>query len=110
MSASKFTPGPWAWNSEQQLVASEVLDMSIGEEFAQPTVIIETDSGFYPPRGADRDLLASAPDLLAALHEAHDALKSCYDVNDYPASGRSQQDKAIETAAAAIAKATGAAK
>jgi hypothetical protein len=34
--------------------------------------IVETDSGYYPPRAADARLIAAAPDLLAALdHLVH---------------------------------------
>ena len=42
------TQGPWHWNDELQLVTEK------GE------VIIETDSGAYPPRVQDRPLLEHA--------------------------------------------------
>lgn len=54
---NKATPGPWTWNDSDQLTAGSVL-------------IVETDSGVYPPHGADRLLIAAAPELLAALQIA----------------------------------------
>lgn len=64
MNMRKHTAGPWVWNARGQLTAGTQLD-SLGDE--EDIVIVETDGGFYPPRGADRALLAAAPDLFAAV-------------------------------------------
>ncbi|WP_341702572.1 hypothetical protein [Ferrovibrio sp.] len=52
-------------------------------------------------------LFAAAPDLLAALEEAEEGLASSYQVCDYPANGRSQQDRALASVRAALARAKG---
>jgi hypothetical protein len=52
-------------------------------------------------------LIAAAPELLAALKVARDALQCCYQVVDYPADGTTEQDAAIRSARAAIARAEG---
>ena len=57
MTDSKHTPGPWRWNDSDEL------------EAADGAIVVETDSACYPPYGADRDLIAAAPELLAALVE-----------------------------------------
>jgi len=44
-------------------------------EEPRPVRIIETDSGVYPPYGADQHLIAAAPDLLAALKLAREELE-----------------------------------
>ena len=57
---AKATPGPWAIVHE---VPDEISGIYAGKER-----IIETDSGFYPPRLADADLIAHSPtDLTRAL-------------------------------------------
>lgn len=58
------TSGPWVWNENGQMVAGNIKD-EFGDD--RPNIIIETDSGFYGPRGADRSLIAGAPDMLAVL-------------------------------------------
>lgn len=67
---SKHTEGPWEWNGKDQLVATTVMTQPyFDDEKTEPVVIIETDGGYYPPRGYDRLLLAAAPDLLTALND-----------------------------------------
>lgn len=120
---SKHTAGPWEWNHVDQLVAVNVMtpsfdDLDTDEDERKPVVIIETDGGFYPPRGPDRLLLAAAPDLLVALQKVM-ALNSPFTGNpshadlvefwqDEKEQGRGAADDMLE-ALAAIAKATGAA-
>jgi hypothetical protein len=95
---SKFTPGPWYWNDQDQMVSEVLEDI----DYFGPTqiVIIETDSGVYPPRGQDRRLIAAAPELLAALQDFALYFRSrhfdCI-----------EQSNAYVLAIAAIAKATG---
>jgi len=50
-------------------------------------------------------LIAAAPTMLDALKSAESALASCYQVCDYPANGRSDQDYALSEVRDAIAKA-----
>lgn len=91
---NKHTPGPWEWNELDQLVATSVFDENYGDE-QRPVVIVETDSGFYPPRANDRPLIAAAPDLLEALLDM---------VSDRDC----LSEATVKFARAAIAKATGA--
>jgi hypothetical protein len=42
--------------------------------------------------------------LLDALRAAEDALESCYDVTEFPCSGKSKQDVALETVRAALSQ------
>ena len=62
---SNHTPGPWVWNDDDQLVS-----LSKKSELGSPERIVETDSGYYPPFGADRDLIAAAPLMLHELYAA----------------------------------------
>lgn len=62
--------------------------------------IVQTDSGYYPPRIDDARLIAAAPDMLDALNAMRDG---AYGNPSYPA-----ENDAIDAAAdAAIAKAEG---
>ena len=76
----KHTPGPW------ELVLSDggrvlgirttaLYPVEWDEDDTQPRKIVETDSGFYPPRLPDARLIAAAPDLLEAL----EGLRKHYD-------------------------------
>jgi len=55
------TPGPWKWNEVDQMCGPDDPD------FHDP--IIETDSGVYGPRAADRALIAAARTAVPALVE-----------------------------------------
>lgn len=60
------TATPWIWNGMDQLVSSVAKDHN-----DEPSLIIETDSGFYPPNNDDREFIACACNahdgLVAAL-------------------------------------------
>lgn len=65
---TQHTKGPWYWNEKHQLVSATAKEYDWpADEDNTPKRIVETDGGHYPPRGADRALIAAAPDLLAAL-------------------------------------------
>jgi hypothetical protein len=73
------TPGPWkwvdgylyeaaAWDRYSACMALPESDEKWDHADAfRPVPIVETDSGVYGPFGADRPLIAAAPDLLDAL-------------------------------------------
>lgn len=70
------TPGPWMWDDDDlypegpreaykaAVEAAIVDEESVYPEWVEP--IVQTDSGVYGPHGADRALIAAAPDLLEA--------------------------------------------
>ena len=90
---NSFTPGPWTWNG----------DTLTGEDASDE--VVRTDSGYYPPWGKDRSLIAAAPDLLAALKELVD---ECQGRADNPTTGfDSGLYKAAKAGEAAISKAEG---
>jgi hypothetical protein len=113
---SKHTPGPWVW-ADDDLVSKSALrvyqawmDIPDGTPekwgnrwIAPPTPIVATDSGHYGPRGADRDLIVAAPDLLAACKEFADAV---YDPATRKHCGGVMLDR-LARLDAAIAKAEG---
>lgn len=92
----KHTPGPWVWheNGNLQTVKPEV-DW-LGEEF-YPS-IVRTDSGHYPPFGADRALIAAAPELLAFVQKLLGE-KVGFDGNDLQQEAIALVEKATGSAA-----------
>lgn len=63
------TPGPWKMMYDK--VDDDVLGVfSLDSKGNWATRIIETDSGYYPPKKADAILIASAPELLEAAKQA----------------------------------------
>jgi hypothetical protein len=85
------TPGPWNWNKYGDLMGPACV------------CVIERESGVVD---ADAYLIASAPDLLAALR----SIISAYEDGCTAGKGRQAADAyetAITTARAAIRKATG---
>lgn len=65
---SAHTPGPWFWNEQEQLVSSVLVEADEWASAHHP-VIVETDSGVYPPEGSDRLLIAAAPELLSFVQK-----------------------------------------
>jgi len=51
-----LTPGPWWWDEQQEDIRG-----------ADGTTIVETDSQYYPPFGADRAAIVSVPALIAEV-------------------------------------------
>lgn len=106
----KHTPGPWKWDHDElhqaSLIDAYYAARERNEYENHPQAIVETDSGYYGPFGADRDLIAAAPDMLAALKEFR--LKE-----EYVAGAQGNHLilriplDVIQKAAAAIAKAEG---
>lgn len=62
----KHTPGPWIWKDNNLYAEWDLRVQAESEHYFAPA-IVQTDSGYYGPKGADRLLIASAPELLAAL-------------------------------------------
>lgn len=98
--SDQITPGPWEIDQEWiDLVKAEHPDygaVRIGSSHVSGHIGI-----------ANARLIAAAPDMLAALRKAEEALRSCYQVADYPANGRTSQDRALGEVHDAIAKAIG---
>ncbi len=95
------TPGPWIWADDGNLYNAEArqrYEKAVAEdrwddaEYLEP--IAQTVGGCYGPRGADKMLIAAAPDLLAAC-------KAFFD------SEEGDEWKAERAMMAAIAKAEG---
>lgn len=71
---ARATPGRWHWNEEGQLVSTHTKDSEWGGP-PEPVKIIETDSGYYPPRRNDAALIAAAINALPALLDELDRLR-----------------------------------
>lgn len=101
---AKHTPGPWSAVSYVNGKIALEDDQGLGT-----IALVDTVHTIKDPREqeANARLIASAPELLEALELAAQALQSCYEVDSYPANGGTEQDKALATARAAIAKAKG---
>lgn len=94
------TKGPWRWTGRGRLVAFVPGDVD--------ETIVETDDGYYPPFGADRDLIAAAPDLLEALQELVIANEQWNaSVEDIVGRPPNWADGYLDKARAAISKALG---
>jgi hypothetical protein len=107
---STHTPGPWIWVKDELFQEAEWLaydawlkspdteEKWVGRWRQRPTAIVETDGGYYGPHGADRPLIATAPDLVAALRAMIDMCRGHFDHDRQPQ---------IQEARAAIKKAEG---
>ena len=100
------TPGPWiAWNLRDfdQWIVWDSKRKNLAhvhhrhEEHCAP---------HNSEAKANAHLIAAAPEMLEALRECVEALYSSYDVNDWPADGKTPQDQAARRAEEVIAKAT----
>lgn len=98
MSAAKHTPGPWVldWNVSRIDVFSS--DSAVMVASVRRSAMSE---GIDSQARANARLIAAAPDLLAALVEVTDRLDA------FSVSANLNTRLALETARAAIAKATG---
>lgn len=90
------TPGPWMWDDDGNLypegprlaykeaaeAATDDPD-SVYPDWVEP--IAQTDNGCYGPRGADRYLIAAAPDLLLALKRIAPFAEVAFDRIAWPA-------------------------
>jgi hypothetical protein len=56
----------WTWDQENEQIVSDAPKYHDDPDKG-PRVVVETDSGFYPPHGAERNLIAAAPELVRAL-------------------------------------------
>ena len=90
---SAYTPGPWIATPDPYSMRDG--DYMIGREGHKPDEVAVCSK-------RDASLIAAAPELLSALNAAHMAL-----IGYLPAHSNSVTDAAIESARAAIAKATG---
>jgi hypothetical protein len=107
MSDTKPTPGPWSWRDADELRQARGADNRYGA-----AVLVagwDYDRGPYlDATDADRDLIAAAPDLLAALEAAveHGMVPSS-SVLDGGAASHSAQVRTADQIRAAIRKAKG---
>lgn len=115
MSESKFTPGPWAVINRTGVFSELGAESGDGAK-ADPTdgwTIADCSAGCtllngdyvelgFAVQQANAKLIAAAPDLLAALQLALDALAHCAADRGY----QTLQNKAAHAANSAIAKAT----
>lgn len=80
---------------------------AVNDDWGNPVVVLSAGGGEYCPfkNGADAQLIAAAPELLAALQNARTWLYVCAEQAPYPVSSFLRE--ACATADAAIAKAIG---
>lgn len=72
---ARHTPGPWMWTADDGDLVPEMPytlylhklanGIEIIDDFVEP--IVRSERGFYGPYGADRDLIAAAPEMYEAL-------------------------------------------
>lgn len=109
LATDRVTLGPWIADrddSREEYVIGVREGVPIGiREIA--TVQFGFDEPADTEQHANARLIAAAPEMLEALRSAEEGLRSCYQVCDYPANGRSSQDHALREVRDAIAKATG---
>ncbi len=76
MDVIPHTATPWVWNNRDQLVSAVATDDD-GTGDCEPSLIIETDSGYYPPNNDDRKFIAfscsAIKGLIAALEQIRDS-------------------------------------
>ena len=101
MNEVKHTPGPWFVTGSMTKYVEARIPGGLVQEVAAcgPT---QADGGYGDQQQANAKLIAAAPDLLAALQLALDALAHCAADRGY----QTLQNKAAHAANSAIAKAT----
>ncbi len=107
------TATPWRWVGNELVGGSkdDAKDPDAhghleGDEWViDGQTIIKTDSGVYPPREADKALIAAAPDLLAACQLAEHYMGFALDY--LTGKDAIKAEKAIDSVREAIAKAGG---
>ena len=99
---SAHTPGPWEADDDLDIIATDsgVLIASVNQAADFPCLDEDEREEAQCECEANADLIAAAPDLLAALQAM---------VAHYPAGINTMLDEASTAARAAIARATGAA-
>ena len=100
---TKHTPGPW------EAIKSDGKFFIDAERSEENGIGIAATFHDEPWAEANARLIAAAPEMLAAVIEAHNVLEAAA-LCLTPRGSRSRLDSAIEQARAAIAKATGGAK
>lgn len=107
MSEAKFTPGNWMAHKGEAYTVRDAIDSRIcGLSWLKGRHGTEgrrTDEEV----AANARLIAQSPRMYDVLHQARKALASCYDVNEWPANHRTDQDEAIRAIDDALAKANG---
>lgn len=63
----EITPGPWEWHEGMGEIFGyrPFTDGSKGKGFRE--TIVETDGKIYPPKGADREFIVAAPEIVRKL-------------------------------------------
>lgn len=97
MTDANFTPGPWKWEIDGKGTAWAAYSLSPG--------VLLTDFGSGTPWGdeidrANADLIAAAPDL-------YEALSDCLWMIEAKEGTSDENDKKVDAARAALAKARG---
>lgn len=88
--AKAATPGPWTWDDDRMFGGPDYVGdvyscpddhatvkwLSGGERAKMRQVIVETDSGYYPPRAADAAFIAAAdPTSICTINERIEKLR-----------------------------------
>ena len=104
-----YTKGPW---EAVQLAEGKFSIFTPAFPYRDALVVLDSSQDVHEgyrtiETPANAKLIAAAPEIYEALKLAEDALRTSYNVADYPADGESKQDIALASARAAIAKAEG---
>jgi hypothetical protein len=83
---AEMTPGEWRWDDEHREITAgtRTEDYGMGPEVRR-NIIVETDSGHYPPHGGDR---TGIPACVNAIDEAIEVIEAALEL-------RSMQDDLI---------------
>ncbi len=65
----------WYWHEAEKVIATGTRDDDADERGEETwRIIVETDSGYYPPRKGERELIAQAPMMARVLLELAEML------------------------------------